>query len=222
MTHMFLFGFMACWSVMTSAEARPAFQMKNLTKEYFVHILRYQSTGFSRGIPNCTKELPYTNVVVGKQEFIGKKLKNSLFLKQLQEFVHAVATGFDIDHMVPLVSFAECFGAMRLMEAPSLPLSSVRSLKRKHETGQWLDIEASETQSSHKEKFSFCHTIDQQIAKLRKLSTMIGFMSTMINALEKSKDHPNSMQGLIKASEKLGKVLNGAGRYSIVNGEHVT
>ncbi|KAL8543839.1 hypothetical protein ACS0TY_004407 [Phlomoides rotata] len=61
-------------------------------------------------------------------------------------FTHVVAAGFDIDHMVPLVSFAECFGAMRLMEAPSLPLSS-----RKHETGQWLDIKVSETQSYHKE-----------------------------------------------------------------------
>lgn len=35
-------------------------------------------------------------------------------------------------------------------------------------------------------------------------------MSAMINALEKSEDQPNSMQGLVKASEKLGKVLNEA------------
>ncbi|KAL8502524.1 hypothetical protein ACS0TY_021604 [Phlomoides rotata] len=71
--------------------------------------------------------------------------KTTLQKEQGMAFAHAVAAGFDIDHMVPLVSFDECFGAMRLMEAPSLPLSS-----RKHKTGQWLDIEASETQSSHK------------------------------------------------------------------------
>lgn len=32
----------------------------------------------------------------------------------------------------------------------------------------------------------------------------------MINSLEKSEDHPNSVKCLIKASDKLGKVLNEA------------
>ncbi|KAL8486664.1 hypothetical protein ACS0TY_023383 [Phlomoides rotata] len=68
--------------------------------------------------------------------------KTALQKEQGMAFARAVAAGFDIDHMAPLVSFAECFGAMRLMEA----CSKFRDLwKRKHETGQWLDIEASET-----------------------------------------------------------------------------
>lgn len=35
-------------------------------------------------------------------------------------------------------------------------------------------------------------------------------MSAMISALEKSEDLPNYLQDLVKASEKLGKVLNEA------------
>ncbi|KAL0366897.1 UNVERIFIED_CONTAM: COP1-interacting protein 7 [Sesamum radiatum] len=60
--------------------------------------------------------------------------------EQGMAFARAVAAGFDIDHMEALVSFAECFGAMRLMEACSRFMDLWNS---KHETGQWLDIEAS-------------------------------------------------------------------------------
>ena len=35
--------------------------------------------------------------------------------EQGMAFARAVAAGFDIDHMSPLMSFAECFGALRLM-----------------------------------------------------------------------------------------------------------
>ncbi|XP_042064109.1 COP1-interacting protein 7-like isoform X4 [Salvia splendens] len=59
-------------------------------------------------------------------------------------FARAVAAGFDIDHVAALVSFAECFGALRLMEACS---RFIDLWKCKHETGQWLDIEASEALS---------------------------------------------------------------------------
>ncbi|KAL8544659.1 hypothetical protein ACS0TY_005044 [Phlomoides rotata] len=44
----------------------------------------------------------------------------------------------------------------------------------------------------------------------KKIHERIETVSAMINALEKSEDRPNGMQGLIKASEKLGKVLNEA------------
>ncbi|KAL0368469.1 UNVERIFIED_CONTAM: COP1-interacting protein 7 [Sesamum calycinum] len=60
--------------------------------------------------------------------------------EQGMAFARAVAAGFDIDHMEALVSFAECFGAMRLMEACSRFMDLWKS---KHETGQWLDVEAS-------------------------------------------------------------------------------
>ncbi|KAI3459526.1 hypothetical protein Pfo_016189 [Paulownia fortunei] len=71
--------------------------------------------------------------------------KTVLQKEQGMAFARAVAAGFDIDHMAPLVSFAECFGAMRLMEACSRFMDL---WKIKHETGQWLDIEASEVLST--------------------------------------------------------------------------
>ncbi|KAL2242621.1 UNVERIFIED_CONTAM: hypothetical protein Sindi_0380100, partial [Sesamum indicum] len=60
--------------------------------------------------------------------------------EQGMAFARAVAAGFDIGHMEALVSFAECFGAMRLMEACSRFMDLWKS---KHEMGQWLDVEAS-------------------------------------------------------------------------------
>lgn len=41
--------------------------------------------------------------------------KTALQKEQGMAFARAVAAGFDIDHVAALVSFAECFGAMRLM-----------------------------------------------------------------------------------------------------------
>ncbi|KAH6834648.1 hypothetical protein C2S53_009185 [Perilla frutescens var. hirtella] len=71
--------------------------------------------------------------------------KIALQKEQGMAFARAVAAGFDIDHVAALVSFAECFGAMRLMEACSRFMDL---WKCKHETGQWLDIEASEALST--------------------------------------------------------------------------
>ncbi|XP_057783519.1 COP1-interacting protein 7 isoform X2 [Salvia miltiorrhiza] len=70
--------------------------------------------------------------------------KTALQKEQGMAFARAVAAGFDIDHVAALVSFAECFGAMRLMEACS---RFIDLWKCKHETGQWLDIDASEALS---------------------------------------------------------------------------
>ncbi|XP_047950404.1 COP1-interacting protein 7 isoform X2 [Salvia hispanica] len=70
--------------------------------------------------------------------------KTALQKEQGMAFARAVAAGFDIDHVAPLVFFAGCFGALRLMEACS---RFIDLWKCKHETGQWLDIEASEALS---------------------------------------------------------------------------
>ncbi|XP_073287980.1 uncharacterized protein [Primulina huaijiensis] len=67
--------------------------------------------------------------------------KTLLQKEQGMAFARAVAAGFDIDHVAPLVSFAESFGAMRLLEACS---RFINLWKSKHETGQWLELEASE------------------------------------------------------------------------------
>ncbi|KAK6914110.1 hypothetical protein RJ641_021431 [Dillenia turbinata] len=61
--------------------------------------------------------------------------------EQGMAFAIAVAAGFDIDHMAPLISFAECFGASRMMDAC---LKFLELWKRKNETGQWAEIEAAE------------------------------------------------------------------------------
>ncbi|CAI9775992.1 unnamed protein product [Fraxinus pennsylvanica] len=71
--------------------------------------------------------------------------KTVLQKEQGMAFARAVAAGFDIDHMAALLSFAECFGASRLMEACS---RFIELWKRKHENGQWLDIEAAEAMST--------------------------------------------------------------------------
>ncbi|CAH2080474.1 unnamed protein product [Thlaspi arvense] len=70
--------------------------------------------------------------------------KTVLQKEQGMAFARAVAAGFDIDHIAPLVSFAECFGASRLMDACR---RFVDLWKGKHETGQWLEIEAAEAMS---------------------------------------------------------------------------
>ncbi|KAK7278424.1 hypothetical protein RJT34_23452 [Clitoria ternatea] len=71
--------------------------------------------------------------------------KSVLQKEQGMAFARAVAAGFDIDYMPALMSFAECFGASRLKDA----CTKFRDLwKRKHETGQWLEIDAAEMMSN--------------------------------------------------------------------------
>lgn len=41
--------------------------------------------------------------------------KTVLQKEQGMAFARAVAAGFDMDHMLQLISFAECFGATRMM-----------------------------------------------------------------------------------------------------------
>lgn len=74
--------------------------------------------------------------------------KNVLQKEQGMAFARATAAGFDMDHMTPLISFAKCFGASRLLDAC---LRFMDLWKGKHESGQWLEIEAAETVSSKSE-----------------------------------------------------------------------
>ncbi|KAG9445712.1 hypothetical protein H6P81_011840 [Aristolochia fimbriata] len=66
--------------------------------------------------------------------------------EQGMAFARAVAAGFDMDNLALLFSFADCFGAMRMKEAC---LRFMELWKRKHETGQWVEIEAAEAMSAH-------------------------------------------------------------------------
>ncbi|WOL15934.1 hypothetical protein Cni_G24716 [Canna indica] len=68
--------------------------------------------------------------------------------EQGMAFARATAAGFDIDKMVDLVSFAESFGASRLKEAC---IRFIELWKKKHETGQWLEVEAAEAMSTRSE-----------------------------------------------------------------------
>ncbi|KAM0944966.1 hypothetical protein DsansV1_C10g0097511 [Dioscorea sansibarensis] len=78
--------------------------------------------------------------------------KTVLQKEQGMAFARAVAAGFDTDHMSHLISFAGCFGASRLLEA------CVRFMdlwKAKHESGQWVEIEATEARP----EFSSLHAL---------------------------------------------------------------
>ncbi|XP_010523166.1 PREDICTED: uncharacterized protein LOC104801554 [Tarenaya hassleriana] len=70
-----------------------------------------------------------------------KTRKKVLQNEQGMAFACAVAAGFDIDDMAPLLSFAKNFGASRLMDAC---VKFMELWKKKHETGQWVDIAATE------------------------------------------------------------------------------
>ncbi|KAK9087335.1 hypothetical protein Syun_029729 [Stephania yunnanensis] len=71
--------------------------------------------------------------------------KSALCKEQGMAFARAAAAGFDMDPVAHLVSFAKCFGASRLMDAC---LRFMNLWKEKHESGQWLDVEAPEVMSS--------------------------------------------------------------------------
>ncbi|CAN6290991.1 unnamed protein product [Urochloa humidicola] len=64
--------------------------------------------------------------------------KTVLRKEQAMAFARAVAAGFDIDNLVYLITFAERFGASRLMHACT---QFIGLWKQKHETGQWIDVE---------------------------------------------------------------------------------
>ncbi|URD80581.1 hypothetical protein MUK42_18665 [Musa troglodytarum] len=68
--------------------------------------------------------------------------------EQGMAFARATAAGFDIDKMVDLIPFAESFGALRLKEAC---LQFMQLWKKKHESGQWLEVEAAEAMSTQSE-----------------------------------------------------------------------
>ncbi|KAL1191277.1 COP1-interacting protein 7 [Cardamine amara subsp. amara] len=72
--------------------------------------------------------------------------KTVLQKEQGMAFARAVAAGFEADDMIPLISFAKTFGASRLMDAC---LRFMDLWKKKHETGQWVEIEATEVMATH-------------------------------------------------------------------------
>ncbi|XP_022722369.1 COP1-interacting protein 7-like isoform X2 [Durio zibethinus] len=100
-----------------------------------------QSAGLHQ-IPTRRKPLSFTPVKLLK---VLETRKTMLQKEQGMAFARAVAAGFDIDHVAPLISFAESFGASRLRDAC---VKFTQLWQRKHETGQWLEIEASEAMSS--------------------------------------------------------------------------
>ncbi|PIA36319.1 hypothetical protein AQUCO_03400309v1 [Aquilegia coerulea] len=71
--------------------------------------------------------------------------------EQGMAFARAIAAGFDINRMVHLISFAECFGAPRLMEAC---LGFMVLWKEQHETDQWFETGASEAMPSQSDIYS--------------------------------------------------------------------
>ncbi|XP_010671008.2 COP1-interacting protein 7 isoform X2 [Beta vulgaris subsp. vulgaris] len=70
--------------------------------------------------------------------------KTVLQKEQGMAFARAVAAGFDIDNIAALLAFAERFGASRLIDACKKFLDL---WKAKHESGQWVEVEATEAMS---------------------------------------------------------------------------
>lgn len=70
--------------------------------------------------------------------------KNVLQKEQGMAFARAVAASFDIDNIAALLAFAECFGASRMIDACKKFLDL---WKAKHESGQWVEVEATEAMS---------------------------------------------------------------------------
>ncbi|THU56736.1 hypothetical protein C4D60_Mb11t20340 [Musa balbisiana] len=68
--------------------------------------------------------------------------------EQGMAFARAAAASFDMDNMVDLIPFSENFGASRLKEAC---LRFMELWKKKHDTGQWLEVEAAEAMSIRSE-----------------------------------------------------------------------
>ncbi|CAL9095020.1 unnamed protein product [Musa textilis] len=68
--------------------------------------------------------------------------------EQGMAFARAAAAGFDMDNLLDLISFSESFGASRLKDAC---LQFMELWKKKHETGQWLEVEVAEAMSTRSE-----------------------------------------------------------------------
>ncbi|KAM3326789.1 COP1-interacting protein 7 [Capsicum chacoense] len=71
--------------------------------------------------------------------------KSVLQKEQGMAFARAVAAGFDIDRMKPMISFSKSFGASRLRDAC---VRFMELWKKKHENGQWVEIEAAEAMAN--------------------------------------------------------------------------
>ncbi|KAL5711908.1 hypothetical protein ACHQM5_014133 [Ranunculus cassubicifolius] len=96
--------------------------------------------------------LPESNGSTGRAENSKVQLLKVLETRRVvlqkeqgMAFARAVAAGFELDHIDHLISFSECFEALRLMDAC---LRFVQLWKEKHETGQWLEIDSAETMSN--------------------------------------------------------------------------
>ncbi|CAA6673270.1 unnamed protein product [Spirodela intermedia] len=74
--------------------------------------------------------------------------KTVLQKEQGMAFARAAAAGFTVENIAYLISFAECFGAVRMLEACSKFMDLYNG---KHETGQWLEIEAADAMSMRSE-----------------------------------------------------------------------
>ncbi|KAG2301933.1 hypothetical protein Bca52824_030584 [Brassica carinata] len=78
--------------------------------------------------------------------------KKVLQKEQGMAFARAVAAGFQVDDMMPLISFAKSFGASRLMDAC---LKFMESWKKKHESGQCDEIEATQPKAANMRRNSW-------------------------------------------------------------------
>ncbi|VAI40847.1 unnamed protein product [Triticum turgidum subsp. durum] len=97
--------------------------------------------------PNCRMTTEYMRSIQIQLLRVLETRKTVLRKEQAMAFARALAAGFDIDNLIYLISFAERFGASRLMKACT---QFIDLWRQKHETGQWIDVEP-ETMSTRSE-----------------------------------------------------------------------
>ncbi|KAF8093093.1 hypothetical protein N665_0390s0003 [Sinapis alba] len=101
-------------------------------------IVLYEPDSHPKQADRYTKSDENSKVQVLKVLETRKKV---LQKEQGMAFARAVAAGFEVDDMLPLISFAKSFGASRLMDAC---LKFMNLWKKKHDSGQWVEIEATQ------------------------------------------------------------------------------
>ncbi|KAL4296975.1 hypothetical protein GQ457_12G004340 [Hibiscus cannabinus] len=152
----------ASWFTKGTVERFIILFLSGIVEDHRVKLVESTGTGGSRATPDSNgekaivlyspsalrSEVNASSVEGNSKAQLWKVLetrKTVLQKEQSMAFAGAVAAGFDIDHMVPLISFAETFGASRFRDGC---IKFTELWKRKQETGQWLEIEAAEAMSS--------------------------------------------------------------------------
>ncbi|CAM8915012.1 unnamed protein product [Rhodiola kirilowii] len=135
--------------------------------------------------------------------------KSFLQNEQKMAFARALASGFDIDHMAPLISFAECFVASRLINACT---RFVDLWKTKHDIGQWLETEGADAASNN---FDYATMAASEIM----LSSVVGKEMNLAETWPESAIEPGQFDNLTRNTEEFTGRQAPMGYHNHVHGQ---